>query len=224
MRPLLLVLALAAGVNARAQEGVSLAPAYVPPPRALTNEIHSQMGLLGGGYSHGGGSWDDLYMASFTGGHYLFSGLTLDAGLLSLTPLEGGGPGPSVSLSVRLGYTSERWSVVGGPVILGTYPSTPLVTLLPSVRGVYRMGKVSLDAGLLDMAGMVPAHVGASYGPVSLAYVLPLGARASLRVPLTDRAGILVDGFAFRVGTARTAMLMLGLVGNPPSSRPGGKS
>ena len=83
---------------------------------------------------------------------------------------------------------------------------------------------MSLDAGLLDLAGTVPAHVGASYGPVSLAYVLPLGARASVRIPLTDRAGILLDGFAFRMGTAHSAMLMLGLVGNPPSSRPGGRS
>jgi hypothetical protein len=94
--------------------------------------------------------------------------------------------------------------------------------VLPSVRGLYRLGAVALDAGLLDLVGMVPAHVGVSYGPVSLAYVLPLGARASARIPLSARAGIQLDGFAFRVGSAHSAMLVLGLVGNPPSSRPGG--
>ncbi|MFL5344288.1 MAG: hypothetical protein ACJ8AT_05820 [Hyalangium sp.] len=223
MRLLLLVLVLTAGVSARAQDGSGVLP-YEPPPRALTNEIHSQWGLLRGGYSFAGGGWDDLYLASLTGGHYLFNGFTVEAALVSLTPLESGGPGPSVNLGVRLGYTGERWSVLAGPVLQAAYPSTPIVTFLPSVRGLYRLGAVALDAGLLDMAGMVPAHVGVSYGPVGLAYVLPLGVKASARIPLSARAGILVDGFAFRVGSSHSAMLILGLVGNPPSSRPGGKS
>lgn len=222
MRPPLLALLLTASLAARAQDGLGPAP-YVLPPRALTNEMHTQAGLLVSGYSHGGGSWDDLYAISFTGGHYLFQGFTAEAGLLSLTPLERGGPGLSLSLSARLGYTGERWSVLAGPVIQAAYPSTPIVTVLPSVRGLYRLETVSLDAGVLDMAGMIPAHVGVSYGPVSLAYVLPLGARASARIPLSARAGIQVDGFAFRVGSAHSAMLVVGLVGNPPSSRPGGK-
>jgi hypothetical protein len=223
MRPLLLALVLTAALSARAQDG-SGGVAYEPPPRALTNEIHSQLGLLRGGYSFPGGGWDDLYAASFTGGHYLFNGFTVEAGILSLTPLERGGPSLSTNLTVRLGYTGERWSVLAGPVLQATYPSTPILTFLPSVRGLYRLGAVTLDAGLLDMVGMVPAHVGVSYGPVGLAYVLPLGARAFARIPLTARAGIQVDGFAFRVGNAHSALLMIGLVGNPPSSRPGGKS
>lgn len=221
MRPLLLVLVLIAGLSARAQDGSGAVP-YTPPPRVLTNEIHSQLGLLQGGYSFAGGGWDDLYVASFTGGHYLFEGITVEASLLSLTPLERGGPGPSISLSARLGYTGERWSVLAGPVLQAAYPSTPILTFLPSVRGLYRLDTVTLDAGLLDMAGMVPAHVGVSYGPVGLAYVLPLGLKASARIPLSARVGIQVDGFAFRVGEAHSAMLILGLVGNPPSSRPGG--
>lgn len=223
MRSLLLLLVLSSGMTARAQDSTRVAP-YVLSPRALTNEISSELGILVGGYSHSGGSWDDAYAASLSAGHYLFKGFTVQAGLLSLTPLEGGGPKASVSLSVRLGFTGERWSVVAGPVIQATYPSTPLVTLLPSVKGLYRLGAVTLDAGLLDKVGMVPAHVGASYGRVGLAYVLPLGLRAHARIPLTERAGIQVDGFAFRLGNAHTAMLTVGLVGNPPSSRPGDAS
>ncbi|HVG60914.1 MAG TPA: hypothetical protein VNA24_20315 [Hyalangium sp.] len=223
MRSLLLLLVLSTGLTARAQDNTSAAP-YVPPPRVLTNQISSELGLLVGGYSHSGGSWDDAYASSLTGGHYLFNGFTVQAGVLSLTPLEGGGPNASVSLSVRLGFTGERWSVVAGPVIQASYPSTPLVTVLPSVKALYQLGAVTLDAGLLDKVGMVPAHVGASYGRVGLAYVLPLGARAHVRIPLSERAGIQVDGFAFRLGSAHTAMLTVGLVGNPPSSRPGDAS
>lgn len=223
MRSLLLALVLTAGMTARAQDGSAVVP-YELPPRALTNEIHSQLGLLRGGYSFSGAGWDDVYAASLTGGHYLFDGFTVEAALLSLTPLERGGPGPSANLSVRLGYTGERWSVLAGPVMQAAYPSTPILTFLPSVRGLYRLGTVALDAGVLDMAGMVPAHVGVSYGPVGLAYVLPLGLRASARIPLSARVGIQVDGFTFRAGNSHSTMLILGLVGNPPSSRPGGQS
>ena len=221
MRLPVLVLALGASLSALAQQGPAAAP-YSPPAHALTNEIHSQLGLMRGGYSHTGGSWDDLYAVSLTGGHYLFEGFTAEAAMLSLTPLERGGPELSTSVSLRLGYTAERWSLIAGPVVQATYPSTPLFTFLPSIRGLYRVGSVTLDAGLLDMVGMVPAHVGASYGPVGLAYVLPLGVKASARIPLSARAGIQLDGFAFSVGSAHNAMLLVGLVGNPPSSRPAG--
>ena len=224
MRSLLLLLALCRGTARVAPRTPSVPAPYVPPPRALTNEISSSLGLLTGGYSFPGGSWDDLYVSSITRGHYLFNGLTAEAGMLSLTPLEGGGPRPSTSLSLRLGYTGERWSVLAGAVLQATYPSTPILTVLPSVRGLYQVGKVTLDAGLVDLVGLVPAHVGASYGPVGLAYVLPLGARAHARIPLTANAGIQLEAFAFRIGSARSAMLTVGLVGNPPSSRPGGGS
>ena len=223
MRSLPLFLVLCVGLPAWAEDSSATAP-YVPPPRALTNEVSSSLGLLTGGYSFSGGSWDDLFAVSVTRGHYLFHGFTAEAGSLSLTPLERGGPRPSTSLGLRLGYTGERWSVLAGAVLQATYPSTPILTLLPSVRGVYQVGKVTLDAGLLDGLGLVPAHVGASYGPVGLAYVLPLGARAHARIPLSANAGIRLEAFAFRVGNAHSAMLTVGLVGNPLSSRPGDAS
>lgn len=223
MRSLLFLLVLCAGLPAWA-EAPSVPAPYVLPPRALTNEISSSLGLLTGGYSFPGGSWDDLFISSITRGHYLFNGLTAEAGMLSLTPIEGGGPLSSTSLSLRLGYTGERWSVLAGAVLQTTYPSTPILTVLPSVRGLYQVGKVTLDAGLVDLVGMVPAHVGASYGPVGLAYVLPLGVRAHARIPLTANAGIQLEAFAFRLSSARSAMFTVGLVGNPLSSRPGGGS
>jgi hypothetical protein len=221
MRSLPLLLVLCAGLPAWAEDSSASAP-YVLPPRALTNELSSSLGLLMGGYSFPGGSWDDLYAVSITRGHYLFNGLTAEAGMLSLTPLERGGPRPSTSLGLRLGYTGERWSVLAGAVLQATYPSTPILTVLPSVRGLYQVGEVTLDAGLLDGVGMVPAHVGVSYGRVGLAYVLPLGARAHARIPLSANAGIQLEAFAFRLGSAHSAMLTVGLVGNPLSSRPGG--
>ncbi len=223
MRSLFFLFALSAGLSAQAQ-GVPRAEPYAPPPRILVNEIQAYAGVLTSGYSFAGGSATDAYLAKGTGGHYLFGGFTAEAGIFSLLPFRGGGPRPSLAASARLGYSGERWSILAGPVLQATYPSSPIVQVLPSVRGLYRVGPVTLNAGLLDMHGMVPAHVGASYGPVGLAYVLPLGARAHARIPLSARVGLHLEGFAFRIGSAQSAMLTVGLVGNPPSSRPGGTS
>ncbi|MDY7229998.1 hypothetical protein [Hyalangium rubrum] len=220
MRALLLTLVLGASLTARAQ-GLPPSEPYAPPARLLVNEVRTQVGLLVGGYGFEGGGWDDAFFLNSTSGHYLFGGFTAEAGLLSLVPLERGGPQSSYALSARLGYTGERWSVLAGPVLQATYPGSPLIQVLPSVKGRYRLGEVTLDAAVLDQQGMVPAHVGATYGPVGLAYVLPLGARAHARIPLSPRVALLVEGFAFRLSSARSAMLTVGIVGIPPSSRSG---
>ena len=223
MRALLLALLLGVSLTAQAGDGAP-AETYVPPPRILVNEIHAFAGVLTGGYTFHGGSYTDAFLAKGTGGHYLFEGFTAEAAVFSLLPLRGGGPRPSFTLTARLGYTGERWSLLGGPVLQATYPSTPIVQVLPSLRALYRAGPVVLNAGLLDLHGMVPAHIGASYGPVGLAYVLPLGARAHVRIPLSTRVNIHLEGFFFRVGVAQSAMFTVGLVGAPPSSRPGDDS
>jgi hypothetical protein len=223
MRALLLALILGASLTAQARDG-SPPETYAPPPRILANEIHAFAGVLTGGYTFHGGSYTDAFFANGTSTHYLFKSFTADASLFSLLPLRGGGPRPSITLTARVGYTSERWSLVAGPVIQATYPSTPIVQLLPSLRALYQAGPVMLNAGLLDLHGMVPAHVGASYGPVGLAYVLPLGARAHARIPLSPRVSIHLEGFFFRVGVAQSALFTVGLVGAPPSSRPGDDS
>jgi hypothetical protein len=221
MRSLLLALTLCAASTAQAQEGVQTTAPAEPPPRALINELHAELGLLAGGYSYTGGHHGDAFFVNGTGGHYLLGGFTLEASLLSLRPLRDGGPGTSTSVSLRLGYTGERWSVVAGPVVQATYPASPILQVLPSVKGLYRLGPVTLDAALLDRNGMVPAHVGISFRQVGLAYVLPLGARAHARIPISERAGLQLDGFAFRAGNAYSAMLTLGVVGHPALSRSG---
>ena len=51
--------------------------------------------------------------------------------------------------------------------------------------------------------------------PGGLAYVLPLGARAHARIPLTADSGLLVDGFAFASAMPTAPCSPAGLVGNP---------
>lgn len=199
------------------------APSAVEPVRALAAELGTNLGVFTGGYAFDGGRWEDAYLANTSTARFLLGGLTLDGGLLSLLPLERGGPGLSTTLTARLGYTGERWSVVGGAVLGVGYSAEPLFQLLPSVKGLYRVGPVALEAGLFDAHGQVPAHLGAAYGPVALAYVFPLGGRARVDIPLAARAGLRVEGFVFQYGDVRTSLLSVGIVGRPTATaRAGG--
>ncbi|MCP3139918.1 hypothetical protein [Pyxidicoccus xibeiensis] len=196
-----------------------------PLPRALAAELGTSVGLLTGGHVLDGGHSRDTYLANSTAARYLLGGFTLDGGLLSLLPLGDAGPGASTSLTARLGYTGERWSVVGGAVLRVGYTGEPLLRLRPSVKGLYRLGPVALEAGVLDAHGQVPAHLGAAYGPVGLAYVFPLGGRAHVDLPLAARAGLRMEGFLFQYGDVLTSLLTVGVVGRPAaSSRAGGSS
>ncbi|MCY1018969.1 hypothetical protein [Pyxidicoccus sp. MSG2] len=201
------------------------APSTVETPRALAAELGTAVGLFTGGYAFAGGRWEDAYLANTSSARFLLGGFTLDGGLLSLLPLERGGPGGSTTVTARLGYTGERWSVVGGAVVGLGYTARPLLQVLPSVKGLYRVGRVDLEAGIFDANGQVPAHLGASYGPVGLAYVFPLGARARVDIPLAARAGVRLEGFVFQYGDVRTSLVTVGIVGRPTASeRAGGAS
>ncbi|PTL83199.1 hypothetical protein [Vitiosangium sp. GDMCC 1.1324] len=223
MRSLLLaILALAVALPARAQTtgGDSLLP--TAPTRALPDsELHVDLGALTGGYTHGDGAWMEPFASQAASGHLLLGGLTLDGGVLSLVPLQRGGAGASLTLTARVGYTGERWSLIGGPVFGIAWSAQPALQVLPSLKALYRVGPVDLHAGVLDVHGLVPAHVGASWKGLGLAYVLPLGARAWANIPLTSSLGLRVEGFAFRLGIAQSAMLTVGLTARPsPGTRP----
>jgi hypothetical protein len=217
MRSLLLALvALAVAPPARAQMTGGDSPPPAPTMRALLGaELHVDLGALTGGYTLGDGAWMEPFAAQALAGHVLFGGFTLDGGLLSLEPLRPGGPGASLTLTARVGYTGERWSLVGGPVLGLAYSARPGLQVLPSVKALYRVGPVDLHAGLLDLHGLVPAHLGASWKGLGLAYVLPLGARAWASIPLNPALNLRVEAFAFRLGTARSALLTVGLGGMP---------
>jgi hypothetical protein len=191
------------------------AASAVEPVRALAAELSTHVGLLTGGYGFEGGRSQDTYLANTSAARFLIGGFTLDGGLLSLLPLVRNAPGASTALSARLGYTGERWSVVGGAVIRLSYSAEPLLRVLPTVAGLYRVGPVAVEAGLFDAVGQVPAHLGASYGPVGLAYVFPLGGRGRVDIPLAPRASVRVEGFVFQSGDVRTSLVTVGVVGRP---------
>ncbi|NMO18305.1 hypothetical protein HPC49_38125 [Pyxidicoccus fallax] len=194
------------------------APPSAEPARALEAELGTGAGLFFGPHAFDDTDWDGTSLASASSARFLLGGFTVDGGLFSLLPLERGGPGASTALTARLGYTGTRWSVVAGATVGVQYTADPLLQVLPSVRGIYRVGPVTLDAGLFDAHGQVPAHVGATYGLVGLAYVFPVGGRARVDIPLVPRAGLRVEGFVFQDGDARTSLVSVGIVGRPTAA------
>ncbi len=213
-RPTLLALALLSAPALAAEAATAL-----PAVRALDAELRADVGLFTGGYAFEGGRWQDAYLTRTTSARYLLGGFTVEGGWMSLLPLERGGPRFSTTFSARVGYTGERWSATGGAVVGVGYWADPVLQVLPTVKGLYQVGPVQLEAGLFDTFGQVPAHAGASYGPVGLGYVFPLGGRAHLDIPLAARAGLRVEGFVFQYGDIRTSLLTVGVVGRPAASR-----
>ncbi|HZI09581.1 MAG TPA: hypothetical protein VE153_04260 [Myxococcus sp.] len=216
-RPALLALTLLSA-PALAAEAATALSAVAPPPRALDAELRADVGLFTGGYAFEGGRWQDAYLARTTSARYLLGGFTVEGGWMSLLPVERGGPRFSTTFSARVGYTGERWSATGGAVVGLSYWADPVLQVLPTVKGLYQAGPVRLEAGLFDAFGQVPAHAGASYGPVGLGYVFPLGGRAHVDIPLAARAGLRLEGFLFQYGDVRTSLVTVGVVGRPAAS------
>lgn len=213
---LLPVLALAAPLSAAADDDVS------PPPRALpSHRLGADVGVLSSSLIGAGSAWTDTLTAQAVSGHVLFGGLTLDGALLSLLPLQSGRTGASLTLTARVGYTGRVWSLVGGPVVNLGYGATPALQVLPSIQALRRVGPVDLHAGLLDLHGLVPAHVGASWKGVGLAYVLPVGARIWASIPLGSTLALRLEGFLFQLTGSQSAWLTVGLVSRPSSASPG---
>ena len=128
------------------------------------------MGVLSTALLGAGSAWTDTLAAQALSGHVLFGGLTLEGSLLSLEPLQAQRAGASLTLTARVGYTGEHWSLTGGPVVNVGYSARPAVQVLPSIDALRQVGPVSLRAGLFDLHGLVPAHVGVSWRGVGIAY------------------------------------------------------
>jgi hypothetical protein len=192
-----------------------------PAPRALpAMRWGADVGLLSSGLVAADRAWTDSFAAQALSGHVLVGGLTLEGDALALQPLSvasvlggggDGGAGASVTLGVRVGYTGERWSVVGGP-LLGFAPGArPRLQVLPTLRALRHVGPLTLHAGVFDSHGLIPAHLGVSWKNVGLSYVLPLGARVWGRLPIGPRVGLRLEGFLYRLAGIHSEAFTLGL-------------
>ncbi len=192
-----------------------------PPPRPLSpTSALARVGGLTTGYSYYSGQQMSLLSAQVFQGRINWNGFVAEAGLLSVSPFASEG---SIAVTLRFGYSSERFSILAGPTTQLAYTAKPPLQLLPSVRAAYSFGDWGLRAGILDEQGLVPAHVGVTVGNFGLSYVAPLGALADAKIRIAGRGSLLLQAFAYRLLNVTSAFATVGaefdLVGN--SSVPG---
>ncbi|MBI3182835.1 MAG: hypothetical protein HYZ28_11915 [Myxococcales bacterium] len=203
-----------------------LATSPATPELLLSHEGAMGLGLSGVGYTHGGGRWGDLSLERVVSARLVFErflrGLTADASLGQSLPPLGGGVAPSTSLSLRAGYTGERFSLVGGAVGQYSLSAQPRLQLLPTFRAQLRLGELSFVAGVFDYRGQAPAHLTFEVGDFGLGYVAPMGALVTGRIRLAEHVGLEATALAFRLANAEVAMLTISAVAGPRSGRAGG--
>ena len=189
------------------------------PARALPAvRWGADVGLVRTGLLAADSAWSDTFAVQALSGHVLLGGgFTLEGDALALQPFpiqlfpRPGGAGASVTVGVRVGYTGERWSLVGGPLVGFAPGARPRLQVLPTLRALRHVGPVILHAGLLDVHGLVPAHLSVSWKNVGLGYVPPVGARAWARLPLRPTVALRLEGFLYRLAGIQSEAFTVGL-------------
>jgi hypothetical protein len=185
------------------------------PQRLMTSRVEAGLGLVGTGYAVRGSRLGEAMLLPNAFAQLVLSGLVIDAGLLASAPLSGGGAVAAVQAQARVGYAGERFSVVAGVVAQLAPEALPSVQWLPSFRGSVSFGQAGVTLGVLDAAGLIPAHLSidvfpSNLGRFSLGWVGPIGLVASVDLGITTSWGLRMFACAFRLNTVETALVSIG--------------
>lgn len=192
------------------------------PERLLEREAAAGLGLVSSGFATAGGRTSQLSFAPSVAGRLVLGGFVVEGGLLLSAPLARDTTLLSLSGQARVGWSAERWAVVAGAVLQWAPEGTPTLQVLPTARGQVSFGRLGLTLGVFDHFGLVPGHLSVDLAPLpggrfSLGWVAPLGVIGSADVQLPAGFGLRVTGFAWRLGGAELAMVILaGTFGGAP--------
>ena len=200
------------------------AGAQVPPPNAQihpsprhrvqrfqTAEVSAGLGVHGVSFVSYGARQGDLLVVGSIEGRWLRSGFTVDGGLLTEFPTAPGGMSGGMTLSLRVGWTGYRWSVLGGVTAQYTPGARPEWQPVPSLRAEVSVGRWGVSAGFSDFAGLAPWHLTFEYGSFGVGWVGLVGAHAFVRVPVANRVGLRLHAVAFSLANSQIGMLMVSM-------------
>jgi hypothetical protein len=185
-------------------------------PRLLQDEVAAGVGLLGSGYTAvGGTAVADPQLTVGVGYRMVWSGPTADLGVLVALPLTPDGTSLALTGALRVGWTGQRWSVLGGVLVQWAQdPKAPL-SFLPTLHAAVDLGPCGLSAGVLDLLGLVPAHLSVDLKAkdisFSVGWVAPVGLLAALELPAWPGARARLTAFAYRLFQAEFAFLSVGV-------------
>lgn len=193
---------------------LSLVLTAEPSPRLLDSHVAAGVGVLGNAYTVTGTRLGEALLVPTLSARGVFAGFVVEGGAFVSSSLVRGGALFSVTGSARVGFSGERWSLVGGLVAQVAPEAQPALQLLPSLRAQLSFGRAGLSLGVFDHLGLVPVHLsvdlsGLSNGAFSLGWVAPLGLIGSADVRVTSGFGLRVTGFAYRLNNVEAAMLLV---------------
>jgi hypothetical protein len=192
-------------------------------PRLLTDEVSAGLGVFGSGYSQPGVRLGDANLSPTVTGRVLFSGVTLEGGVLVVAPLTRDGSALAVTGSARVGWTGQRFTVLAG--VLGQWGqgANPAWQWLPTVRASVDFGPFGLTLGVFDLLGLVPAHlsfdVSLKHVRFSVGWVAPIGLVGTLDLPVAERFAVRFQAFAYKLAQAEFAQGTVGVVFAPGGLR-----
>lgn len=190
-------------------------PSPEPAPRLLATELAVGLGVSGQGYTYSGGRQGDLFVDRLVEARLVLGGFTYDTSASFPMETRPGGASTGVNAVARIGWTGERWSVVGGASLQFVPRAEPSRQWLPSLRASYSFGGWGLSAGLFDHYATAPAHLTLEVGNYGVGYVAPLGALATARFRLRDFFGVKVAAMAYRLFTTDVAMVTVCISAGP---------
>ncbi len=191
--------------------------------RLLTDEVTAGLGVFGSGYSQLGTRLGDANVSPTVTGRVLFSGFTLEGGVLVVAPLVRDGSALAVTGAARVGWTGQRFTVLAGALGQWGQAASPAWQWLPTVRASVDFGPFGLTLGIFDLLGLVPAHLSfdlsLAHARFSLGWVAPIGLVGTLDLPVAERFAVRFQGFAYKLAQAEFAQATVGVVFAPGGLR-----
>jgi hypothetical protein len=194
------------------------------PRRLLASEAGLGGSVGGAGFSTPGGRFGEAVTGRLLYGRLVLRGPTFEVRARLDLPWDAASRSQAGVGELRLGWTGERWSAIGGVVVQHGFNAQPPFQVLPSVRAQLKVGEVTLVAGVFDYLGFAPAHLSVERGDFGVGYLAPFGVESHFRLRLREYLGVLFQAMALRLGPAELVMATFTITvgyaaGKPPKDR-----
>lgn len=189
---------------------------FVPTALAQDFEISAFAGAKGDATVFHGGRWGDGFGLLGVGldGAYRRLGVEANVHFLSATSdlvTRGSlGAKPALTGVLRLGFQGEKLEILAGAVT--QFTGSAAMLWVPTLHARYDFSGFGLSAGVFDHLGYAPAHVSVDRGMWSVGFVAPLGLRGGVKIPLSSKLSLGIDGFGFALGNYQSAMLTVSTI------------
>lgn len=189
-----------------------LALSQTPPTEERLRRTELSLGATGVGtaYTFRGGRFGDFSFGPDIRATGLIRGFTLQGSFLYSVPYDSTGATAASTLTGRIGYTGQRFQILGGAVVQVAPGAAPAMQLLPSFRGEAKFTeRLRFSAALFELHGFVPLQLAWEQDDFFLGYAAPLGVTAGFRTRISEELQLDVRAVAFRLYNTELALISI---------------